>query len=487
MNQISRPETLTRRDWIKGAAAAGLIAQAGWGSIPAWAEELPHARPPKAGRHFSSATVEALIARIQPQIADKSLATIFENCLPNTLDTTVFPGVFEGHPDTYIVTGDIDAMWLRDSSAQVWPYVSLARQEAELRQLLEGVIRRQARMILLDPYANAFTRDPSATPLSWAANDLTEHHPGVAERKWEVDSLCYPLRLAHGYWRATGDISPFDSTFKEAAWTIVRTFRAQQRKLDPGPYSFQRPSPVPSDSVPLGGFGNPALAVGMIFSMFRPSDDACIYPLLVPANMFAVVCLRKLADLAHHVLDDPKLAAESASLAGEVDRAVQQYGKTQHAGFGEIWAYEVDGYGNALMIDDADAPGLVTLSYLESCTRFDPLYRRTRRFALSDSNPYFCHGKAAAGVGSPHEGINTIWPMSITYRALTATDDQEIRQCLRWLRDTTAGTGFMHESFKKDDASSFTRPWFAWANTLFGELILKLAADRPALLAGPFF
>ena len=487
MNQISRPETLTRRDWIKGAAAAGLIAQAGWGSIPALAEELPHARPPKADRHFSSPTVEALISRIRPEIADKSLATIFENCLPNTLDTTVFPGVFEGRPDTYIVTGDIDAMWLRDSSAQVWPYVSLASQEPELRQLLEGVIRRQARMILLDPYANAFQRDPSATPLSWAANDLTEHHPGVAERKWEVDSLCYPLRLAHGYWRATGDVSPFDSTFKEAAWTIVRTFRAQQRKLDPGPYSFQRQSPVPSDSVPLGGFGNPALPVGLIFSMFRPSDDACIYSLLVPANMFAVVCLQKLADLARHVLDDPKLAAESASLAGEVDRAVQQYGKTQHAGFGEIWAYEVDGYGNALMIDDADAPGLVTLSYLESCTPFDPLYRRTRRFALSDSNPYFCHGKAAAGVGSPHEGINTIWPMSITYRALTATDDDEIRQCLRWLRDTTAGTGFMHESFKKDDASSFTRPWFAWANTLFGELILKLAADRPSLLAGPLF
>ena len=487
MNQVSRPETVTRRDWIKGAAAAGLMAQTGWGSIPALGEELPHARPPKADRHFSSATVEALISRIQPHIADKSLATIFENCLPNTLDTTVFPGVFEGRPDTYIVTGDIDAMWLRDSSAQVWPYVSLASEEPGLRQLLEGVIRRQARMILLDPYANAFMRDPSATPLSWAVNDLTEHHPGVAERKWEVDSLCYPLRLAHGYWRATGDVSPFDSTFKEAAWTIVRTFRAQQRKLDPGPYSFQRQSPVPSDSVPLGGFGNPALPVGLIFSMFRPSDDACIYSLLVPANMFAVVCLQKLADLARHVLDDPKLAAESASLAGEVDRAVQQYGKTQHAGFGEIWAYEVDGYGNALMIDDADAPGLVTLSYLESCTPFDPLYRRTRRFALSDSNPYFCHGKAAAGVGSPHEGINTIWPMSITYRALTATDDDEIRQCLRWLRDTTAGTGFMHESFKKDDASSFTRPWFAWANTLFGELILKLAADRPSLLAGPLF
>jgi uncharacterized protein len=483
MNELNRPETLTRRDWIKGAAATFAIAQVGWGSIPAFAEELPHARPPKADRHFTSAAVEDLIPRIQRGIADKNLATIFENCLPNTLDTTVFPGSFEGHPDTYIVTGDIDAMWLRDSSAQVWPYVHLAKEDPKLRELLEGVVRRQARNILLDPYANAFMRDPSAAPLSWAVSDLTEHHAGVAERKWEIDSLCYPLRLAHGYWRSTGDTSPFDVIFKEAAWTIVRTFRAQQRKHDPGPYSFQRSSPVPNDSVQLGGFGNPALPVGMIFSMFRPSDDACMYPLFVPANMFAVVCLRKLAELAKHVLDDPKLAAESESLAAEVDAAVQKYGKTHHAEFGEIWAYEVDGYGNALMIDDADAPGLVTLPYLESCTIADPLYQRTRRFALSDSDPYFCRGKAAEGVGSPHEGINTIWPMSIAYRALTTNDDREIRQCLRWLRDTTAGTGFMHESFKKDDASSFTRPWFAWANTLFGELIVKLAADRPALLA----
>jgi meiotically up-regulated gene 157 (Mug157) protein len=476
---------ITRRDWLKGATAAWAIVQGNWGGVPALAAELPHARPPRSERHFTSAAVEALIPRVQRGIGDPALATIFENCFPNTLDTTVFPGSFEGKPDTYIVTGDIDAMWLRDSSAQVWPYVPLAKDDEHLRELLEGVIRRQARMILLDPYANAFMRDPAAAPLSWAVHDLTEHHAGVAERKWEIDSLCYPLRLAHGYWKATGDARPFDAAFQQAAWTIVRTFRAQQRKQGPGPYSFQRESPVPSDSVPLGGFGNPALPVGMIFSMFRPSDDACIYPLFVPANMFAVVSLRKLAALATNAFDDPKLAAECASLAAEVDRAVAQYGKTRHAELGEIWAYEVDGYGNALMIDDADAPGLVTLSYLESCTTGDPLYQRTRRFALSDSNPYFCRGKAAEGVGSPHEGINTIWPMSITYRALTSTDDREIRQCLRWLRDTTAGTGFMHESFKKDDASSFTRPWFAWANTLFGELVVKLAGVRPALLAAP--
>lgn len=480
---------ISRRRWLQGAAATWAMAECGWaldlkpvldlGPVL----DLPRARPAMADRHFTGTAVEELIPRVQRQIGDKALATIFENCFPNTLDTTVFPGTYAGKPDTYVVTGDIDAMWLRDSSAQVWPYVPLAKEDAKLRELIEGLIRRQARMILIDPYANAFMRDEKAAPLSWAVHDKTEMHPGVGERKWEIDSLCYPLRLAHGYWKATGDTGPFDGTFKEAAWTVVKTFRAQQRKTGPGPYSFQRESPVPNDSVPLGGFGNPARSVGMIFSMFRPSDDACIYPLFVPANLFAVVCLRKLAELAHRVLDDVKLAAEAEALAAEVDAAVQKYGKTQPAEFGEIWAYEVDGYGNALMIDDADAPGLVTLTYLESCTASDALYQRTRRFALSDSNPYFCRGAAAAGVGSPHEGINTIWPMSITYRAITSTNDAEIRQCLRWLRDTTAGTGFMHESFKKDDAASFTRPWFAWANTLFGELIVKLAAERPALLA----
>jgi meiotically up-regulated gene 157 (Mug157) protein len=474
---------ITRRDWLKGAAAAWAAAQVSSGAIPAFAAELPHARPAQADRHFSSAAVEALIPRIQRQIADPALATIFANCFPNTLDTTVFPGTFAGKPDTYVVTGDIDAMWLRDSSAQVWPYIPLAKDDEPLRRLLEGIIRRQARMILLDPYANAFMHDAAAPPLKWAVNDQTEHHPGVAERKWEVDSLCYPIRLAHGFWHATGDTSPFDATWTQSAWTILRTFREQQRKQNSGPYSFQRESTVPGETLAFGGFGNPALPVGMIFSMFRPSDDACIYPLFVPANLFAVVSLRQLAALAAHAVSDTNLAAEAESLAAEVERATAQYGRTHHPKFGEIWAYEVDGYGNALMMDDADAPGLMTLPYLECAKLDDPLYQRTRQFVLSESNPYFCRGNAGEGLGSPHEGLNTIWPMSIVYRALTSNNDHEIRQCLRILRDTTAGTGFIHESFQKDDAASFTRPWFAWANTLFGELIVKLAADHPALLA----
>jgi meiotically up-regulated gene 157 (Mug157) protein len=474
---------MSRRDWLKGATAAWAIAQSGWGAVRALGEELPQGRPTAGERHFTSAAVEALIARVQRGIADPELATIFTNCFPNTLDTTVWPGSYEGKPDTYVVTGDIDAMWLRDSSAQLWPYLPLAKEDTKLRELLEGAIRRQTRMILLDPYANAFLRDATAAPLSWAVHDRTEHHPGVGERKWEIDSLCYPIRLAHGYWRQTGDTRPFDAAWKEAAWTIVRTFRTQQRKQGSGPYSFQRETWTPTDTLPLSGFGNPALPVGMIYSMFRPSDDACTYPLFVPANLFAVVSLRQLAALAAHALGDAQLASEANQLAGEVEQALQLYGKIEHPKHGEIWAYEVDGYGNALRMDDANAPGLLSLAYLECCAMDDPLYRRTREFALSTSNPYFFRGKAAEGIGGPHVGLNWIWPMSITMRALTSSDESEIRQCLRWLRDTTAGTGFMHESFEKDDPAQFTRSWFAWANTLFGELVVRLAAERPSLLA----
>lgn len=479
--------TMTRRVWLQGAAATAALAPHAWAEVAkglgVQQRVLPQGRPRREERRFTSAAVEALIPRIQRSLADPALATIFENCFPNTLDTTVWAGTHQGKPDTYVVTGDIDAMWLRDSSAQLWPYLPLAKEDEKLREVLEGAIRRQARMILLDPYANAFMRDATAAPLNWAVQDKTEHHPGVGERKWEVDSLCYPIRLAHGYWQSTGDTKPFDAQWKEAAWTIVRTFRAQQRKLSPGPYSFQRETPVSTDTCPLGGWGNPALPVGMIFSMFRPSDDACIYPLFVPANLFAVVSLRQLASLAAKVLGDVKLAAESEALAAEVEYALHQHGKVRHASLGGLWAYEVDGYGNALMMDDANAPGLLSLPYLGCCALDDPLYLRTRAFVLGPSNPYFFRGKAAEGIGGPHEGLNMIWPMSILMRAFTSVDEREIRQCLRWLRDTTAGTGFMHETFEKDDPAKFTRLWFAWANTLFGELIVKLALERPAVLS----
>jgi len=475
---------ITRRQWMIGAAttaAATQLTPGAWAlstaaegrPAQAWGPELklPEARPAVADRRFTSEAVEEHIRQMRTRIPDAALATIFSNCYPNTLDTTVHTGTLNGKPDTYVVTGDIDAMWLRDSSAQVWPYLRLANKDEKLRRLIEGVLHRHARMVLLDPYANAFMHDANAPVLSWSTHDRTDMKPGVGERKWEVDSLCYVLRLAHGYWKATGDARPFDAEWREAAWTIVRTFRAQQRLHEAGPYHFQRAAEAPTDSVPLSGFGNPAKPLGMIYSMFRPSDDACIYPLFVPANLFAVASLRQLAEVAAKAADDAKLAAEATALAAEVERATHAHGRVVHPRHGEIWAYEVDGYGNTLMMDDANAPGLLSLAYLGCCTKADPLYRRTRSFVLSEDNPYFFSGKAGAGVGGPHEGLNMIWPMSIQMRALTSADPREKHQCLVWLRNTTAGTGFMHETFHKDDPAHFTRSWFAWANTLMGELL----------------
>jgi uncharacterized protein len=438
-------------------------------------------RPVAAKRKFVSRAVEATIERIKPQITDPELAWMFENCFPNTLDTTVNFRMTNGQPDSFVITGDINAMWLRDSAAQVWPYLPLAKDDAELRRMLAGLIRRQAACILLDPYANAFMPNPQSRPLSWAVADLTDHRPGVGERKWEIDSLCYPIRLAHGYWKNTEDAGPFDETWARAAHAIVATFREQQRKSAPGPYHFQRRSEIATETQFLKGFGNPTRPNGMIHAMFRPSDDACLYPLFVPGNHFAVKTLRQLAELASGVLKDQAFAAECTALADEIWQALQEHCRIQTPG-GEIWAYEIDGFGNKLFMDDANAPGLMSLAYLGCCAVDDPLYQRTRARAWSKDNPYFFAGKAAEGIGGPHEGMRMIWPMSIVMRALTSTDDAEIRQCLQWIKATHAGTGFMHESFDQDDPKHFTRPWFAWANTLFGELILTLSRDRPELL-----
>lgn len=454
--------------------------------LAAMLPDMSKGRPSAADRRFTSPAIEAAIADMRRQIADPVLAKMFEQCFPNTLDTTVFPAMLDGKPDTFVITGDIDAMWLRDSSAQVWPYVPFAKKDPKLAEMLEGVIRRQARCINIDPYANAFTRNASDPALSWAVDDATHMTPGVAERKWEIDSLCYAVRLAHGYWQQTGSSAPFDAEWKQAARAIVRTFREQQRLDGPGPYSFQRKTTAPTDTLPLKGYGNPARPVGMIFSMFRPSDDACIYPLFVPANLFAIQTLERLQEMGGKIFGDSGLSTACAELLAKVRPAVAQYGTVEHPAFGKIWAYEVDGYGNALMMDDANTPGLMGLAYLGSCDAQDAMYQRTRKFALSDSNPYFFRGKAAEGIGGPHIGKDAVWPLSIMMRAITSTDGREILQCVQWLRDTTAGTGFMHESFNKDDATKFTRPWFAWANTMFGELMLKLAETHPAILKHTF-
>jgi meiotically up-regulated gene 157 (Mug157) protein len=466
----------TRRNFLLSLAAAS-AASARAGLAP---DAFVSRRPAPSQRRFTSAAVEAKIVEVQRSIGDPELAWMFGNCFPNTLDTTVRTGMLDGKPDTFVITGDIDAMWLRDSSAQVWPYLSLAREDAALKRLLAGVIHRQTRCIRIDPYANAFNYGPTGSEF---AKDLTRMLPELHERKWEIDSLCFPVRLAHGYWKATGDASCFDADWREAARLIVRTFREQQRLKDRGPYHFQRITPVAADTLPNDGYGAPSRLCGLIHSGFRPSDDACQFPFLIPANFFAARALEQLAEIHATELPDAGFAGECRAFANELHEALAKHGRVRHARHGEIYAYEVDGYGNHLCMDDANVPSLIALSYTGSCAADEPVYRNTRAFVLSDDDMYFFRGRAATGLGGPHSGMDMIWPLGIVLQAITSTDDPEIATCLRLLKATHAGTGFMHESFYKDDARKFTRKWFAWANTMFGELVLKLHAEQPALLA----
>ena len=471
------------RRGILAAAGAGALAMA----VPAGAAAVtPYVsrRPKPADRKFRSAAVEEEIRRVSAQIGDRQLRWMFENCYPNTLDTTVEMGVVEGKPDAFVITGDIPCLWLRDSSAQVQPYLHLVKRDPALRDVFRGLIARQARCILIDPYANAFLKDPAGkTDLSWALQDKTVMKPGVAERKWEVDSLCYPMRLAHNYWRETRDAVPFDALWAEGARASIRTFREQQRKDGPGPYTFQRSAPQPQETLMLAGYGAPSRPNGMIHSMFRPSDDACLYPLFVPANLFAVTALRQLAVVAKDARGDAALAADAVALADEVAAATRAHGTMTMPDGQRVWAFEVDGYGNAVFMDDANVPSLSGLAYLGCVDPADPLFRATRDRAWSLDNPYFFRGTAAEGIGGPHVGLRMIWPMAIIMRAMGSDDDAVIRQCLGWLKASEAGTGFMHEAFDMDDPRKFTREWFAWANGLFGELMLGLVARRPGVLA----
>jgi len=440
-------------------------------------------RPALGDRKFSSPAIEDIIKKVASVINDPELAWMFGNCFPNTLDTTVEFGVDDGKPDTFVITGDINAMWLRDSTAQVWPYLPFVNEDEKLRQLILGLINRQAQCILIDPYANAFNK--GATGSEWE-KDMTAMKPELHERKWEIDSLCYPVRLAYHFFKETGDRTFFSSDFEKAARSIVQTFKEQQRKEGKGPYRFMRLTPRPTDTVPGDGYGNPVKPVGLICSIFRPSDDSTIFPFLIPSNYFAVKSLRQLAELFAEIRGDTALANECGTLADEVEGALKKYAVTEHLDFGEVIAFEVDGFGNRLFMDDSNIPSLLALPYLGCIGVDDPLYRNTRRFVLSGSNPWFFKGEAGEGIGGPHIGEDMIWPMSIIMRAMTSNDESEIYACLKMLKATHGGTGFMHESFHKDDPKKFTRKWFAWANTLFGELVLKVYRENSPVLQRSF-
>jgi meiotically up-regulated gene 157 (Mug157) protein len=472
----------TRRRFIRsGTVLTALLAFQRGNAFYSGGTGLESKRPAPADRRFTSKAVEELIISSRKWIPGKELAWLFENCFPDTLDTTVDFEMKGNRPDTYVITGDIDAMWLRDSSAQVWPYLPLIAKDRQLQQLIAGVINRQTQCIHLDPYANAFYKEETKIS-EWKKTDITDMKAGIHERKWEVDSLCYPIRLAYKYWKTTVDVSPFDAAWNEAIRLILKTFREQQRKTGAGPYHFERTTAWATDGVPLGGYGYPVKPVGLICSMFRPSDDATLFPFLIPSNFFAVVSLRQAAEMLNAIRGDTGLANDCIQLANEVEGALKEYGTVVHPVFGKIFAYEVNGFGSYHFMDDANVPSLLSLPYLQALPKEDPVYQQTRKMLLSTDNPFFFKGSAAEGIGGPHAGMNMIWPLGIIMRALTSSDDAEIHKCLQWLVASNAGTGFMHESFHKDDPSKFTRKWFAWANTIFGELIMDLQHRKPALL-----
>lgn len=414
------------------------------------------------------------IGRIKESYRDNpGVYETYANCITNTLLTTLQP---REDGTTFVVTGDIPAMWLRDSAAQVRPLLFFAKEDREIFALIEGVLRLQMRQILLDPYANAF--NDGATGAGHQA-DRTDMKPALWERKYEVDSLCYPIQLAYLFWKSTGSTAHFGANFADACNTIIALFRTEQHHMEQSPYRFERLEIEPHcaweyETLQNNGMGTPVSYTGMTWSGFRPSDDACKYGYLIPANMFAVVILRYMVEIARDVLSDQSLADDALALSLEIDSGIAQYGIVTHPEFGRVYAYEVDGLGNYSLMDDANVPSLLAIPYFGYANAADPIYQNTRRMILSYANPFYFEGKAAQGIGSPHTPHRYIWHIALAVQAMTSADSSEQQRLLNLLLTTNGDTKLMHESFDADDAARYTRPWFSWANSMFSELVLLL-------------
>ena len=396
------------------------------------------------------------------------LAPLAKQCFLNTIETTVTQ-LEDG--SYFVITGDIPAMWLRDSAAQLKPYVPYAKEDEDLQAILRSVIQKYTFYVRLDPYTNAFNSKPQR---GYTEDDRSNFQSGwIWERKYEVDSLCAPLYLAHQYYQVTGDKSIFTEEFRLMIQTIADTFTTEQRH-DRSPYWFVREHAwAPSDTLPMHGRGRPVNFTGMTWSGFRPSDDSCKFGYLIPSNMMAAVALDYAGELLQAGFEDPALEARCESLAAEIRDGIETYGICDHPKYGRIYAYETDGFGNYNLMDDANSPSLLSIPYLGYKPAEDPIYQNTRRFVLSPDNPYYYVGQAAQGIGSPHTPPRYIWHISLVMQILTSTDEAEKQQCLEMLSRTHAGTNFMHEGFDADDPTKFTRPWFAWANTLFAQMLEK--------------
>lgn len=390
---------------------------------------------------------------------------VFNSRFLDTLQNTV---KINDDGTTFVLTGDIPAMWLRDSTAQLRPYLFLANESDEIKQLIKGLIERHFQMIHLDPYANAFNETANN---AGHQDDHTKMEPIIWERKYEIDSLCYAIQLSYLYYKTTGDTSHFNETFVQGIDDILTVWETEQNHEN-SPYTFERDTWREEDTLTHEGRGTPVAYTGMTWSGFRPSDDRCIYHYLVPSNMFAVVVLRYLEEIFTDLLPDETRRQRVVKLKDEIDRGIQEHAIVKNEKGQDVYAYEVDGLGNYSIMDDANIPSLLSAPYLGYCSEDDPVYQNTRATILSSENPYFYSGTEASGIGSSHTPEDYIWHMAIAMEGLTSSDPVKQKAVLDTLVKTDGGTGVLHEGFHKDDSSQYTREWFSWPNMLFVELML---------------
>lgn len=390
---------------------------------------------------------------------------IFARTYADTLTNTLKD---DGPNRLFVLTGDIPAMWQRDATAQIRPYLVPAQSDAALADVIERVVNRLMMNMAADPYANAFNQTANG---AGHQSDAADMHPLLWERKYELDSLCFPAQLAYLLWQNTGRTRHFNATFEAAVAQLMATIRLEQNHARSA-YRFIRTQDHPEDTLPNDGRGTPVGETGMSWSGFRPSDDRATYGYSIPANLFAAQTLRQLATVYIEVLNQPVGAQALLDLAAELTVGVQRFGVVKNAAGDAIYAYEVDGLGHALVMDDANMPSLLALPYLGAVAHDDPVYAATRRTILSAENPYYFTGPAGAGIGSPHTPVDHIWPIALAVEGLTTPDRARQAELLDIMADAAGTTGVMHESFAVADPTHYTREWFSWANMMFCELVM---------------
>lgn len=392
-------------------------------------------------------------------------AVNFNAAFANTLLTTV-----KRHEDgtTFLLTGDIPAMWLRDSTAQVRPYLVIAKEDEDLAAMISGLVKKQFFYINIDPYANAFNEADNG---AGHQDDHTEMNGWIWERKYEIDSLCYPVQLAYLLYKNTGRTDQFNEDFVAGVKKILQVFTTEQDH-NQSPYTFVRDTWREEDTLINEGRGAEVAPCGMTWSGFRPSDDRCIYGYLVPSNMFAVVALGYIEEIFTKVLSDSEIVATASKLKAEIEAGIEAHGRTTNAAGEDIYAYEVDGLGNATIQDDSNVPNLISAPYLGYGDIHDKRYLRTRKTLLSKENPFYYEGTFAKGIGSSHTPENYVWPIAMAMEGMTTADKAEKERILNQLVATDAGTHLMHEGFDVEDPNQYTREWFSWANMMFCELVM---------------